>query len=175
MTLFVDDDGAAYHIYASEANGTLHISLLSDDFLKPAGRYVRVFPGRFHEAPALMKWRGRYFMITSDCTGWIPNTARLSVADSIWGPWEELGNPCIGLAGHIATTFNAQSTFILPVQGREDAFIFMADRWNPANAIDGRHVWLPVQFRHGVPTLSWLEYWDLGVFGPVSGWPMTGV
>lgn len=161
MTLFVDDDGAAYHIYASEANGTLHISLLSDDFLEPAGRFVRVFPGRFHEAPAIMKWRGRYFMITSDCTGWTPNTARLSVADSIWGPWEELGNPCIGLAGQITTTFNAQSTFILPVQGREDAFIFMADRWNPTNAIDGRYVWLPIQFRHGVPTLSWHESWGL--------------
>ena len=26
MTLFVDDDGTAFHIYASEDNGTLQIS-----------------------------------------------------------------------------------------------------------------------------------------------------
>ena len=90
MTLFVDDDGTAFHIYASEANGTLHISQLNDDYLRPAGRYVRAFPGRFHEAPAMMKWRGRYFLITSGCTGWAPNAARVSVADSVWGPWEEL-------------------------------------------------------------------------------------
>lgn len=63
-----------------------------------------------------------------------------------------------------ATTFGAQSTFILPVQGKGDAFIFMADRWNPANAIDGRYVWLPVDFRHGVPAIAWHDEWDLGVF-----------
>ena len=164
MTLFVDDDGSAYHLYASEGNGTLHISKLSDDFLKPAGEFIRIFPGRFHEAPALMKWRGRYFLFSSDCSGWAPNSARVSVANNIWGPWEELGNPCLGTKEQTATTFGAQSTFILPVQGRADAFIFMADRWNPTNAIDGRYVWLPIQFKHGVPTISWHDEWDLSVF-----------
>ena len=62
MSLFVDDDGSAYHLYASEGNGTLHISQLSADFLSPSGKYIRVLPGRFNEAPALMKWSGRYFM-----------------------------------------------------------------------------------------------------------------
>jgi hypothetical protein len=142
MTVFVDDDDTAYHLYASEDNGTLQISQLSDDYLRPAGKYGRFFPGRFHEAPAVMKRRGRYFLFTSDCTGWAPNAARLSVADSIWGPWEELGNPCIGAGAQIANTFESQPTFVLPVAGREDAFIFLADRWRPNNAIDGRYVWL---------------------------------
>ena len=164
MTLFVDDDGSAYHIYASEANGTLHISQLSDDYLWPSGRYIRIFPGRFHEAPAMMKWRGRYFLITSGCTGWAPNEARVSVADSIWGPWEELGNPCIGPGAQIANTFNSQGAFILPVAGERDAFIFAADRWNPMNAIDGRYVWLPIEFHHGIPMFAWRERWDLSVF-----------
>jgi hypothetical protein len=164
MTLFVDEDGSAYHLYASEANGTLHISRLSDDYLAPAGRFVRVFPGRFHEAPAMMKWGGRYFLFSSDCSGWAPNAARISVADHIFGPWEELGNPCLGTNEQTATTFGAQSTFVLPVQGRADAFIFMADRWRPENAIDGRYVWLPVEFRHGVPTISWHEEWSLEFF-----------
>ena len=164
MTLFVDNDGAAYHLHASEANGTLHISQLSDDYLSPAGRYIRIFPGRFHEAPALMKHRGRYFLFTSDCTGWAPNPARLSVADSIWGPWEELGNPCAGPGAQIANTFESQPTFILPVAGRPDAFIFMADRWRPRDAIDGRYVWLPIEFRHGVPMIAWHDSWDLSFF-----------
>lgn len=165
MTLFVDEDGSAYHLYASESNGTLHISQLSDDYLKPAGRYIRIFPGRFHEAPTIMKWRGRYFLITSDCTGWAPNTARVSVADSIWGPWEELGNPCAGPGALIANTFESQGTYILPVAGKPDAFIFIADRWRPKNAIDGRYLWLPIEFRHGVPMIGWRDRWDLGVFG----------
>jgi hypothetical protein len=164
MTLFVDDDGAAYHLYASEANGTLHISQLADDYLSPAGRYVRIFPGRFHEAPALMKWRGRYFLFTSDCTGWAPNAARLSVADSIWGPWEELGNPCCGTGHQIANTFESQPTFILPIAGRPDAFVFMADRWRPENAIDGRYVWLPLKIQHDVPTIHWRDQWSLDDF-----------
>jgi hypothetical protein len=164
MTLFLDDDGHAYHIHASEENGTLHISQLSDDFLSSSGKFVRIFPGRFHEAPAMMKWRRKYFLITSDCTGWAPNAARISTAENIFGPWEELGNPCLGTGAEIAHTFGAQSTFILPVHGKADAFIFMADRWNPQNAIDGSYVWLPIEFHHEVPMIHWRDGWDLSVF-----------
>jgi hypothetical protein len=164
MTLFVDEGGRAFHIHASEDNGTLHISELSEDFLISSGRFVRIFPGRFHEAPAMMKWRGKYFLITSGCTGWAPNSARISTAENILGPWEELGNPCLGSGEEIARTFGAQSTFILPVQGRADAFIFMADRWNPQNAIDGRYVWLPIEFQHDIPMIRWRDEWDLSVF-----------
>jgi hypothetical protein len=164
MTLFVDDDGAGYHLYASEENGTLHLSQLAGDFLSGSGNYIRLFPGRFHEAPALMKRRGRYFLFTSDCTGWAPNAARVSVADSIWGPWEELGNPCVGSGADLATTFQSQSTYVLPVAGESDAFIIIGDRWCPDNAIDGRYVWLPIEFAHGVPLLRWHDRWDLTHF-----------
>jgi len=161
MTLFVDDDGTAFHVYASEDNGTLHISELSDDYLRPAGKFIRIFPGQFHEAPALMKTGGRYFLFTSYCTGWAPNTARLATAESIWGPWEELGTPCVGTGAQIANTFESQSTFVLPVAGRSGTFVFMADRWRPENAIDGRYVWLPVEFSHGLPRISWYDEWSL--------------
>ena len=164
MTLFADDDGTAYHFYSSEGNGTMHISQLSEDYLRPAGRYMRIFPGRFHEAPAVMKWKGRYFLITSDCTAWAPNAARVSAADSIWGPWEELGNPCLGPVEQMPNTYESQGTFILQVAGKPDAFIFVADRWRPQNAIDGRYVWLPMVFKHGVPMFGWRDRWDLSVF-----------
>lgn len=165
MTLFVDDDRTAYHIYASEENGTLHISQLTEDYERPAGRYVRVMPGRFHEAPAVFKRDGRYWMIASGCTGWLPNEARLLSAESIWGPWKELGNPWRGPEEMTAISFNTQSTFVFPVPGRKDAWIFMADRWQPENAIDGRYVWLPLRFEEdGTPYLEWLDRWDLAAF-----------
>src|SRR5882724_211968 len=41
MTLYKDDDGKAYHIYSSEDNRTMHICLLSDDYLKPTATYKR--------------------------------------------------------------------------------------------------------------------------------------
>ncbi len=161
MTLFQDDDGKAYHIYSSEWNGVLHIAELSDDYLSHTERWVRLFPGRFHEAPAIMKCHGKYYLFTSGCTGWAPNAARLAVADQILGPWTELGNPCRGTDEQIETTFHSQSTFMLPVQGT-DRWIFMADRWNPQNAIDGRYIWLPVQFdENGVPFLEWFDHWSL--------------
>jgi beta-xylosidase len=164
MTVFVDEDGAAYHVYSSEANGTLHISLLSEDYLRPAGQYIRIFPGRFHEAPTVFKDQGRYFLITSACTGWAPNAARVSVADSIWGPWEELGNPCLGPGWQITNTFESQGTYVIPVAGKPGAYIFAADRWRPQNAIDGRYVWLPIEFRHGVPMIAWHDRWSLEAF-----------
>ena len=165
MTLFQDEDGQAYLIYASEDNGTLHVSLLSPDYLGTAGRYIRLFPGRFHEAPALMKHEGRYFLITSDCTGWAPNTARMAVAVSLWGPWEEVGTPCVGTGEQVARSFDSQATYILPVAGRRDAYIYLADRWAPDNPIDGRYVWLPLRFQHGLPLLEWHEQWSLEELG----------
>ncbi|MDD5509095.1 MAG: family 43 glycosylhydrolase, partial [Bacteroidales bacterium] len=62
MTLFLDDDGKAYHIYASEDNATLIISQLSDDFLKPSGTFVKILKGRYREAPAICKYQGKYFL-----------------------------------------------------------------------------------------------------------------
>ena len=162
MTLFVDDDGTAFHIYASENDSTLQISQLNDDYLRPVGKFVRVFPGGFNEAPAVFKQAGKYYLITSGCTGWRPNTARLAVADSIWGSWKALGNPCVGKDADL--TFHGQSTHVLPVPGKSGAFIFMADQWRPRNAIDGRHVWLPIQFKDGKPFVEWLDKWDLGFF-----------
>jgi len=162
MTLFVDDDGVAYHICASEENSTIHISALTDDYLATAGLYSRAFVNRFMEAPAICKYNDKYYFIASGCTGWAPNAARSAVADSILGPWQELGNPCMGPDS--ALTFHSQSTFILPVAGKEGAFIFMADRWNPENAIDGRYVWLPLEFKDNRIVLQWRNEWDLSVF-----------
>jgi len=161
MTLFVDDDGTAYHIHSSEENQTLHISELTRDYLGFSGKYTRVLEGKANEAPAIFKKGDKYYMISSGCTGWKPNAARSAVADHPLGPWTELGNPCRGSEEEVNTTFHSQSTYILPVQGKEDAFIYMGDRWMPENAIDGRYVWLPIEFENEKPILRWNETWSL--------------
>ncbi|MBR8536159.1 family 43 glycosylhydrolase [Carboxylicivirga sediminis] len=161
MTLFVDDDGTAYHIHASEENSTLHIAQLSDDYLSFTGKYVRALEGKMNEAPALFKRGDKYYMISSGCTGWKPNAARSAVADHPFGPWTELGNPCLGSDDEIKTTFQSQSTYVLPVQGKDDTFIYMGDRWTPENAIDGRYIWLPIEFEHDKPVISWFDEWRL--------------
>lgn len=159
MTLFVDDDGKAYHIYASEENSTLHIAELSDDYLSHTGKYGRFFVGRFMEAPAMFKREGKYYLMMSGCTGWRPNQARSAVSDNIFGEWKELGDPCIG--DTTQTTFHSQSTYILPVQGKPDTYIYIGDRWNPQNAIDGRYVWLPITFEGDRFTIRWNDKWKI--------------
>ena len=162
MTLYVDDDDKAYHIYSSEENLTLQIAELTDDYLNYTGRYICVEPGGHNEAPAIFKKDGTYWMITSGCTGWDPNEARMFSAKSIWGPWTKHPNPCVGKDAML--TFNSQSTFILPVMNKKDFFIFMADRWRPRNPIDGRYIWLPILFEDGKPTLKWYDEWKLSDF-----------
>ena len=154
MTLFVDDDGKAYHIFSSEENYTLHIAELTGDYLHHTGRYTRVAPGGHNEAPAIFKHDGTYWMITSGCTGWEPNEARMFSAPNIWGPWTQHPNPCQGPKAE--KTFLGQSTYILPAG---DKNIFMADIWRPRHPSDARYIWLPIEFEDGKPVIKWRDEW----------------
>ncbi|GGF22187.1 glycoside hydrolase family 43 protein [Flavobacterium limi] len=162
MTIYVDDDEKAYLIHSSEENLTLHISELTDDYLDFTDKWTRMSPAGHNEAPAVFKKDGIYYMITSGCTGWDPNEARSFKSKSIWGPWESLGNPCIGKDAEL--TFHSQSTYIFPVLGKKDQFIFMADRWKPDNPIDGTYIWLPIKINKEKPILNWLDKWNLAYF-----------
>ncbi|KAF6993495.1 hypothetical protein CFC21_010380 [Triticum aestivum] len=146
MTIFKEDDGKAYLIYSSKGNSELHIARLTDDYLDVTDDMRRILVARYREAPALFKFGGTYYMITSGCTGWAPNTPKAHAATSIMGPWETLGNPFLG-GNEIyrSTTFFSQGTFVLP-----GLFIFMADRWKPSDLRDSRYVWLPLTVR-GLP------------------------
>jgi hypothetical protein len=157
MTAFVDDDGKAYHVYSSEMNSTTHIAELTDDLLGYTGRFCRIFVKRYMEAPCIFKRTGKYYFIGSGCTGWAPNAARSAVADSLFGPWQELGNPACDEDGEY--TYHSQSTFVLPLPN--DQYIFMADRWMPKNAIDGRYLWLPIEFDCERPLIRRPAEWRL--------------
>ncbi len=159
QTLFKDDDGRTYQIYSSEWNKTLYISLLNEDYTRPSGIFTRNFIHESREAPAVFKHDGKYYMITSGCTGWDPNVAQMAVADSMLGNWTILGNPCRGPDAD--KTFYAQSTFVLPVTGKKTGYIAMFDRWNKTNLADSRYVWLPLVFENGKPVIEWNERWRL--------------
>ena len=181
MNLFVDDDGKAYVFYASENNATMYVVRLNDEFTGPESpavqnkTWARILIGRSREAPAPFKFKDRYYLITSGCTGWRPNAAEYDVADNILGPWESRGNPCVGPEADI--TFRTQSTFVLPVFGKTGCYIFMADRWTPRRLYDSRYVWLPLILKpdlsdlsdesdkaDGTFTLEWKNEWDLSIF-----------
>ena len=160
MTVYVDDDGRAYHITSSQENLTLLISELTDDYLDFTGKYITVAPGGQNEAPCIMKHGGRYWLICSGCTGWAPNEARMFTADNIWGPWKQLPSPFRGEATGYRDmpankTFGAQGTYILNLGGNA---VFMADIWNPRHLSESLHLWLPIGFdANGVPVITWTD------------------
>lgn len=162
QTVYVDDDGKAYHIFSSEDNLTLQIAELSEDYTFHTGRFVRVAAGGQNEAPAIFKKDGTYWMITSGCTGWEPNKARMFSARDIMGPWKQHESPCVGPKADL--TFGGQSTYVLKVEDRRDAFIFMADIWRPKHPSDARYIWLPIDFKNGLPVVEWRDEWMLEYF-----------
>jgi len=162
MTVFQDDDGDAYLFFSSKWNKTLRIIKLDDEYLRPTAVESTAFVNQSREAPAVFKNNGKYYVISSGCTGWAPNQAELATADSPLGPWMALGNPCMGPDADI--TFHAQSTFVFPLAGKSNALIAMFDRWNKDNLRDSRYVWLPIQVENGQVKIRWQDTWDLTAF-----------
>ncbi|MDP4261236.1 MAG: glycoside hydrolase family 43 protein [Bacteroidota bacterium] len=159
MTLFADDDGAAYQVYSSRENYDLRITKLTDDYLAATSKDTMLF-SKHREAPALFKYQNKYYLITSGCTGWAPNKADLHVATSLLGPWQPVdGNPMEGPDAD--STFGSQSAYIQPVAGKKGNFIFIADKWNPKDLRDSRYVWLPVQLKNNELKIEWLRSWSL--------------
>ena len=167
MNLFVDEgvdsnnDGVddAYIIYSSEENQTMYISRLNADYTYldvPQGEAVEGedftanFVGVSREAPAMFKYNGKYYLMTSGCTGWNPNPAQYAMADSPLGPWTVMGNPCVDDGAD--TTYKTQSTCIVPIDPENGKFLYMGDRWYPPYNLpvsDSRYVWLPIDFSYG--------------------------
>jgi hypothetical protein len=44
---------------------------------------------------------------------------------------------------------------VLPVAGKNDTFIFMADRWKKTDLPDSRYIWLPLRIVDGKPVIAW--------------------
>jgi beta-galactosidase len=162
MTLFQDEDSSAWLFYSSRENADLRLARLSDDFLSVTPNDTLLF-SQHREAPAVLKYNNTYYLFTSGCTGWQPNKTTLHSAKNISGPWIESGkNPLKGR--YASTSFGGQSTFILPLAGVKNKFIFLADKWNPENLADSRYLWLPVQFNDEQPFVKWMDEWTMEVF-----------
>ena len=154
MNLFKDEDGTAYVIYSSEGNLTTYISKLNEDYTglavdrdeaEEGVDFVRAFEKWSREAPAMFKYKDKYYIINSGCTGWSPNPAKYAVADSPMGPWTDMGDPCTDSGKD--TTYDTQSTCVIPVDPENGLYVYMGDRWNAGDLRNSRYVWLPVEFQ----------------------------
>ena len=165
MTLYKDDDGKAYLI---TAHHDVFLYELSADYLSVT--QVRKMDGAAGEGPAMFKAEGTYYLLTSDLTGWAPNANHYCTASSLEGPWTPRGTFAMGPKA--STTFDSQTTFVLPVEGKPNAFIFMGDVYHATSIYDipdlskATHVWLPITLDLQTKSMQvvWKDKWDLSVF-----------
>ncbi|WP_054028304.1 family 43 glycosylhydrolase [Bacillus sp. FJAT-28004] len=140
-TVFQDDDGTAYFISAARDNADLLVYRLSNDYLSIDELVKTMWPGQYREAPAVMKRSGVYFLVTSACTGWLPNQGAYAYSDSLTGRWSQLlpfGN---------STTYDSQPAFIMPLQTKRGTdYLYVGDRWDPSSYHQSSYVFLPLSF-----------------------------
>eukprot|EP01025_Chloroclados_australasicus_P051685 TRINITY_DN6026_c1_g5_i3.p2 TRINITY_DN6026_c1_g5~~TRINITY_DN6026_c1_g5_i3.p2 ORF type:complete len:424 (+),score=16.86 TRINITY_DN6026_c1_g5_i3:64-1335(+) len=145
MTLFKDSDGRVYLFYCSNWNQDMHVIPLTDDYLSVEDAEDQIIlKERFREAPAVFKHGSRYLMMTSGCTGWDYNEARIHVANNVFGPWEDIGSPCMGTQDQCYTSFRSQDTFVLTLDEDKGLYLMMADRWVSYDLQKSAYVWLPL-------------------------------
>jgi beta-xylosidase len=151
MTIFKDHDGVAYLFHSSNWNKMMAISRLNEDYTDVDGFFKYAMIDQSREAPALTTHNGKYYMVTSGCTGWDPNSALYSVADFVNGTWELIDNPCEG--ENYRRTFEGQSTYIFEVGGKK---FLMLDHWKPNNLKNSGYSFLPLEIdEKGVMTVRW--------------------
>jgi hypothetical protein len=162
MTAFKDDDGKAYAIYSSEENGYTYISLLNEEYTAPARNgteglgetfTARVFTDKSREAPAIFKYGGYYYIITSGTTGWDPNPSIVYRANHIFGntadggktftPYTNIGNPFPNDSSN--TSYRTQPTALIPYDAENGLFIYMGDRWIQKALETSGYAWIPLQ------------------------------
>jgi hypothetical protein len=162
MTVFVDTDGTGYLVTASRKNGgandTMAVFQMNSSYTGVTTFVGWLFENAYREAPAVVKKGSRYYLFTSQASGWYPNQGAYATATSMTGTWSSLtnfGNPsAFGTQIHDIATIMGSST---------TTYIYMADRWNPLNLSDHKHIWLPLTLNDtsGTATLEWYTSWSI--------------
>ena len=173
QTLFRDDDGKAYHFCSTNTNTDTNVALLADDYLTPTTADTLILKKLKYEASSVYKVGETYFGLFSGCTGWTPNRGRYAYTNDILGNWIN-GTTFTDTDGSKGTnfavdagkdnTYQSQSAYVFKLNGIENAFVYMGDRWNSSNVGASYVVWLPLSMRSGYPTVRWYDSWDVSVF-----------
>lgn len=163
QTLFLDSDGKAYHFGSTDMNTNMNVAQLREDFLEPSEIEAKILNSKKCEAPAIFKVGDMYFGLFSGCTGWNPNPGRMAYTFDILGQWNYDGsNFATDALRH--TTYGSQSACVFKIEGKENAYVYVGDRWNSKDVGNSEQVWLPISLRSGYPTVAWLDEWDASVF-----------
>jgi hypothetical protein len=161
QSIFNEDDGTAYLVCSSLSGRTnLYVApLRPSDYLnvEPA---TKVFSGVGREGNAMFKYKGRYYLCSSDLHGWNASHSYYISATTILGPYGTEG-----VIGGTDADFShvTQTGLFLTVKGSaQDTVIFGGDRWSDfaGNGI-GFNQWMPLTFSGNTPIMQSLSVWSI--------------
>ena len=138
--MIADAETGKGYIYFDADHKSMLCMSLTEDYLHAnmeiANSYPNMTPPFTREAPALFEANSRKYMLTSGMTGYVPNMSDSALADGWEDVFVSLGNPHV--ADETNASFNSQISKIFKVEGKENCFIAMADRWLPGYHVDSR-------------------------------------
>lgn len=153
--IFIDNDGAAYFISTTDENTNLGLFRLSDDYHTAVSKTV-LFKGERREAPAIAHIGDTYYMISSACTGWDPNQAKIATSKDITQGWSNLEN----IGDRIA--YDTQASSILTINGTDGTvYIYVGDRWMDPDLPRSKIIMLPIEFDNGKMVLNYYDTWEI--------------
>ncbi|MDP4134253.1 MAG: family 43 glycosylhydrolase [Bacillota bacterium] len=152
-TLFKDDNGDAYFISSSRDNEDMQVYRLAEDYMNVDEHVRTLFQSELREAPAVFKKDGKYFILTSWCTGWAPNQGTYAYSDKIDGRYsinENFGDE---------NTFFSQPAFVLPVE-REGVtkYLYFGDRWGGSKEAYFTSTYIVLEIRFDKNGMPYIEY-----------------
>jgi beta-galactosidase len=167
--MFTDEDNKTYIGYAANSGGGVNSEVRLVEVDKDSLKVTKndSITGAHCEGPAVLKWNGTYYLLTSQCKGWTPNPATYYTAKKVVGTYKSMGNPCINDSKK--TTFDSQPSSIFKVPGTTNGFIYVGDRWNGGGSTKSQYVFLPIAITtDGKMQLKWYDEWDLSTFTPTD-------
>lgn len=131
-----DDNGDIYLFVETDHKDLISAKLNEDATAcigEPVYHYQGVNPPFTREGVTCFKRNGKYYLLTSGMSGYIPNPSEAAVADHISGPYRILGDPHVDEPG--VSSYNSQLSCIFRYP-EKDLYIAVADRWVPEFVVD---------------------------------------
>lgn len=165
MNTFQDEDGKGYLIYCDhnkpKSGGNwryaIRIDSLSDDYLTSKREGILVFDSGC-EAPAMVKYKGKYIAVASGVHGWAGSNTKCAVADSPLGEYKKQADISE------QRTWSSQVTDLIYLK-ESDIVMALCDQWwipDRADIDKSRYLFLPLFFdeKTGRANMEYRKEWS---------------
>lgn len=137
--IYQTSDGGAI-LYFNGDHGSIYCTALTEDYMDVTGPVTEQYTGLHapfvREGIAVFFHEGKYYMLSSGMTGYIPNQSDAAVADDPMGPFVSVGDPHVN--DDTCASFNSQISQVFALPGKPGRFIALADRWVPGYHVDAK-------------------------------------